>query len=107
MKGKTIEKIARKELRRFHARKSKKRGRLMMFFCYSCVHAIMDPDGVLYSATYCPRCGSGLRSEYSDAGPIGSFQFRHNQSDVYRKGVGYMPREKAKDAALLLMRREK
>ena len=92
----------------FLFRKTRARGDLWEFWCGMCAARIADPDGKLEWAGYCPRCGSGGRSEYIRTFWLEKLLFLHNLQDVYWKNTGYAPAgKKARQAAVLSMMTEK
>ena len=52
-------KVSWRKRRAFLKKKISERNCLWVFFCYMCCHTIADPDGILYRAGNCVRCGSG------------------------------------------------
>ena len=89
--------------RAFLKKKAKERGDLWVFFCHTCCHTIADPDGILYRAGNCARCGSGLRYDYQRANDVETFLFKHCKMDAYWDKIGFVPRDKAKEGVTVRM----
>ena len=79
-------KVSWRKRRAFLKKKISERNCLWVFFCYMCCHTIADPDGILYRAGNCVRCGSGQRFDYR----------RANDAEI-----GYVPQDKAKEAVMI------
>ena len=94
-------KVSWRKRRAFLKKKIKERNCLWVFFCYMCCHTIADPDGILYRAGNCVRCGSGQRFDYRRANDAETFLFRHNRLDAYWDKIGYVPPDKAKEAVMI------